>query len=166
MSGEVGHSELRRQFTAALRRRSDTVHAITYVDAQGAIQGLTATAVVSVLEDPPTMLVCIHREARSNASIRRTGRFTISIFSEQQQALAERLAQPGTEKRLHDREISQNVDGVTGAAASLSCVILAAHEHATHTVFVAEVRAVVLGEPGVQGLQYNDGRFCALPHAS
>ncbi len=149
---------LRERFVMAMRRRSDTVHIISYRGGDDAIRGLTATAVVSVSADPPTMLVCIHRDARSHDDITATGEIAINIIATVQQPIAERLAQPGADKTLSPTEVASDGVSLADASASMRCSISAAHVHGTHTVFVADVNTVTVVD-GSSPLQYHNGQF-------
>lgn len=150
--------ELRRLFVAAMRQRSDTVHIISYRGTDDAIRGMTATAVVSVSADPPTMLVCVHQAARTHEEIATAAEFTINIASADHQAIAQRLAQPGADKRLDPAEIGADAS-MADARSSLRCSIIAAHRHGTHTVFVGNVTDVTVGNDMSPTLQYHNGQF-------
>ena len=51
-------------------------------------QGLTVSAITSVSDDPPTVLVCLNRSNRSHAAFLRNGIIRISILGRGHDALA------------------------------------------------------------------------------
>lgn len=68
--------------------------AVTIVASDGVHgkSGLTATAVCSVSDSPPTLLVCINKENSMNTLIESNGYFSINILSKHHQELANRFA--------------------------------------------------------------------------
>src|SRR5882724_7912673 len=59
--------------------------------------GTTASAVTSLSDAPPMLLVCLNRESTTGQAIDRSGFFVVNILAEEQQALAGRFAtrEPG-----------------------------------------------------------------------
>jgi flavin reductase len=56
----------RAEFRDAMARLGAAVNVVT-TDGEGGRAGFTASAVCSVTDDPPTLLVCLNRAASSNA---------------------------------------------------------------------------------------------------
>ncbi|MCD1633631.1 flavin reductase [Martelella mediterranea] len=55
-------------------------------------RGMTATAVCSVTDDPPSLLVCINRKTETGVEISRNGRFCVQLLNDRDHALALRFA--------------------------------------------------------------------------
>ena len=54
--------------------------------------GLTATSAISLSLDPPTMLVCVNRDASAWPVIQRERHYSVNILDSRQQDLADRFA--------------------------------------------------------------------------
>ena len=62
------------QFRSTMRKLAAGVTVIT-TSYQGALHGMTATAICSVSADPPTVLVAVNRTARTRPNIEGAGFF-------------------------------------------------------------------------------------------
>lgn len=107
--------------------------------------GLTATAVASLSDSPPTLLVCVGRSTRAHDAIVTAKAFSVNILTRNQQDLAERFAgREGTQGE--DRFVGMDWTTLaTGspilecALASLDCELLDHHEFTTHSIFIGRV---------------------------
>jgi flavin reductase (DIM6/NTAB) family NADH-FMN oxidoreductase RutF len=68
-------------FRQALSQLAAGVSVVTASDAQGAVYGLTATAVTSLSLDPPLVLVCISRWSRLVAVLEAGAPFSVHFLS-------------------------------------------------------------------------------------
>ncbi len=64
------------------------VSVVTTVDARGTRLGLTCSALCSVSEDPPLLLVCIHNRSSALRAIRTRGQFAVNLLHERARATA------------------------------------------------------------------------------
>ena len=78
-------------FKAAMRHLAGGVSIVT-VAAGEERGGLTATSLVSLSADPPSLLVSVKQNASSMPLMRRSGRFAVSILGDGHSALADRFA--------------------------------------------------------------------------
>ena len=62
----------RQAFRDGMARLAAAVHVVT-TDGPGGRGGFTASAVCSVTDDPPTLLVCVNLHSRQNDLIRANG---------------------------------------------------------------------------------------------
>ncbi|WP_180899785.1 flavin reductase family protein [Martelella soudanensis] len=130
-------------------------------------RGMTATAVCSVTDDPPSLLVCINRKAETGAEITRNGRFCVQLLNDQDHALALRFAGTaglrGAEKFEPGRwkTCSLGMPRLEGARAALSCVVTAKHDVGSHRIFVGEIRDIELSTDG-EALVYVRSAFRSL----
>ncbi len=111
----------------------------------GARTGLTATAVCSLTDAPPTLLVCVNGTASAHPVICRTGRFAVNILAEADLAVAGLFA-GRTDLKGEDRferlACTQAPDGspiLEDALASFDCALEAEHRYGTHSVFIGRV---------------------------
>jgi flavin reductase (DIM6/NTAB) family NADH-FMN oxidoreductase RutF len=128
--------------------------------------GMTVSSFTSVSLEPPTVLVCLSKEAYAHVLVQRSGVFAISILSAGQEALSNRFA--GLDPTITDRfaglELSTAETGsplLSGAIAWLDCVVVNRLETGTHTLFIGEV-VFARSETGRAPLVYYNQRYRAL----
>jgi flavin reductase (DIM6/NTAB) family NADH-FMN oxidoreductase RutF len=151
------------EFRAALGRFATGVTVVTVNTAEGEVHGMTANAFCSVSLRPPLVLVCVDQLAETYLHLRERGQFGVSVLKESQEALSEFFADP---ERNPDsayrlgilyRKLNSGTPVLEDAVSNLDCRVTAAHAAGDHTIFVAEVREVVLGEG--TPLLYFRGRY-------
>ena len=107
--------------------------------------GLTATAVASLSDRPPTVLACINQAAGAHDEIVRTNAFSVNLLSAEQQEIAERFAGKGGlkgEDRFTGstwRTLETGSPILTDALASLDCELVEQHTFSTHSIFIGRV---------------------------
>ncbi|WP_244486629.1 flavin reductase [Aureimonas sp. Leaf324] len=138
---------------------------IVTTDGPGGRAGFAATAVCSVTDDPPTLLVCINRASSAYAPVRRNGRICVNVLAAKHAELsrvfggrtpiAERFAAASW------RETRGGTLELDGALASFDCDISTATQAGTHDVFFCRVLSLRSRSEG-QGLIYFDRTYHAL----
>src|ERR1700730_18921557 len=78
-------------FKLAMRRLAGGVSIISSVGPDGPL-GVTATAVVSLTAEPPSVLCCLNRSLTLETVVKETGRFGVNMLRADHQDLAERFA--------------------------------------------------------------------------
>lgn len=150
-------------FRAALGRFSSGVTVITVETAEGHVHGMTASSFCSVSLRPPLVLVCVDHLAETYLHLRERGRFGVSVLKEEQEGLSEFFADPernpDAARRLgiHYNHMKSGMPIVAETLANLDCEILQAHAAGDHTIFVAEVKEVIVAEGSP--LLYFRGRY-------
>lgn len=153
-------------FKEAMRRLAATVCILTTMH-DGQRWGLTATAVCSLSAAPPSLIVCINRDAEAYPAMKASGRICVNLVSDHQQDTAERfsgmLGHKGEARFEHARwtELPTGVPVLIDAVAALDCRIRDSVPYATHIVLFCEVDAVSLGHRRTP-LLYGDRNFCDL----
>ncbi len=126
------------------------------LDLEGEVHGMTANAFASVSLNPPLILVCVDHSARTHAHMHAKKRFGINILAEGQRAISEYYALPVATHEHAEAEAGARFDRTAhgtpvlhGALAYLECRLQSAQDAGDHTIFIAEVEAVVVrqGEP-------------------
>lgn len=116
---------------------------------------MTANAFSSVSLDPPLVLVCVGRQARTHAHLQAKKRFGVNVLAADQRAISEYYAR-ASETHQHAEEAGARFDRTAhgtpvlhGALAYLECRLHSSQEAGDHTIFIAEVEDVVVkeGEP-------------------
>ena len=151
------------EFRAALGRFASGVTVITVETSEGFIHGMTANAFCSVSLRPPLVLVCIDHLAETYLHLRERGNFGVSVLKQEQEALSEFFADPERNPDgayrlgIRYRKMKSGMPVLENTLANLDCRIVSAYAAGDHTIFVAEVREVLLGEGAP--LLYFRGRY-------
>ncbi|MCQ9156652.1 flavin reductase [Acidomonas methanolica] len=133
--------------------------------------GLTVSAICSVSDTPPTVLVCLNRANRSHAAFLANDAIGISILAPGHEALAGAFASSrldSAERFAHGRWRT----GPTGAplladaVVTFDCRIGATRTSGTHDVLFCTVEAISHPAPDGHGLAWFDRRFHALSRLS
>jgi flavin reductase (DIM6/NTAB) family NADH-FMN oxidoreductase RutF len=129
--------------------------------------GLTATAVCSLTDTPPTVLVCINRRVGAHDAIIENGLFSINALAAGQDDVAVMFSgQPGVkgESRFSAGRWSEGRTGVpilAGAVCTLECRLADIKPASTHTIVFGEIVAGTAHDE-VTPLVYLRGNYLAL----
>ena len=155
-------------FRQAWGKFATGVSVVTTVQEDGSVHGMTANGISSVSLDPPLVLVCVGHTAASYPLIREAKRFAINIMNEDQRPLAEYYARPSDQKTgeldVSFTHTERGVATVDGSLAHMDCRVVSEHEAGDHTIFIAEVEEIEIGDG--KPLLYYEGRFRSLANGS
>jgi flavin reductase (DIM6/NTAB) family NADH-FMN oxidoreductase RutF len=110
--------------------------------------GLTVTSAVSLAVDPPTMIVCINRDASAWPVIRRYGHYCVNVLAHDQQHIADRFAGKGGAKgtaryEMADwRRLFTGALALEGALASIDCEVEEFVDRHSHSIVIGAVRGI------------------------
>lgn len=152
-----------RVFKQAMRQLAAAVTVVSTLR-DGNPVGLLATAVCSVSIEPPTLLACINRSARSFAAIESSGYFCINVLEETQQASARAfLSLEGSDRftLFEWSTLATGAPAIKGAIATFDCVIDQAIPAETHMILIGRVVAVRAAADAAP-LVYFDGNYRGL----
>jgi flavin reductase len=157
MAGETRVIE-QKTFREAMARLGASVNIIT-TDGPGGRRGFTASAVCSVTDKPPTLLVCLNRNSDSNQALKDNKVVCVNTLTSDQQHLSPIFA--GMTEHDYDGRfaatnwttLSTGAPVMLDAGVSFDCRIVQITEVGTHSVFFCEVEAVHLG-PQPEALIY------------
>ncbi|MDB5414644.1 MAG: rutF [Rubritepida sp.] len=141
----------RKEFRDAMARLCAAVNIIT-TDGPAGRAGFTASAMCSVTDSPPTLLVCMNRGVSSCEAFRTNGVLCVNTLSADQQDLSGIFAGfTGIEgpARFESGEWSTLATGapaLKGAMVTFDGRITDMVEKGTHLVVFAEIEAIRLGE--------------------
>jgi len=154
----------REQYRDAMARLGAAVNVVA-TDGPGGRRGFTASAVCSVTDSPPTLLVCCNRAHDTHEALTRNGVLSVNTLAGSQTALSDVFAGVGGHA---DRFIVGEWDVaetgapmLRGAAVAFDCRIVHVRDVGTHSVFFAEVDAARLGDAN-EGLMYFARSYHAL----
>ncbi len=128
--------------------------------------GLTVTSAVSLSIDPPTMIICVNRNASALPVIAERRHFCVNVLSAEHEPVADRFAGRGGVKgvdRYDEADWRPQATGalaLQGAIATIDCEVEEMIERHSHVIVIGAVRAVATrpGEP----LVYSRGRYHRL----
>jgi 3-hydroxy-9,10-secoandrosta-1,3,5(10)-triene-9,17-dione monooxygenase reductase component len=128
--------------------------------------GLTATSAVSLSVAPPTMIVCVNREASALPVIKLRRHFCINVLAARHRAVADRFAGRGGIKgaaryaEANWRTLATGALALEDALAAIDCEAEEFIERHSHLIIIGAVRALEVrsGRP----LIYSQGQCGAL----
>ncbi len=146
-------------FRHVLAHFASGVTIVTTSDSERRPTGLTASAFCSVSLDPPLILICVDHKSQSYPHLRDSGRFAINILHQEHEQLSRRFASSRLDKfdGVPFKLGTLGVPLIDAALAYLECQTVNAHVEGDHTIFVARVEAVGVGEG--DPLLYFRGRY-------
>jgi flavin reductase len=149
----------KQSYREAMSRLGAAVNIITSTGEDGDC-GFTASAVCSVTDDPPTLLVCMNRIAKLNTAFKENGILCVNVLAPEHQELSPVFASVG-EIPMADRfalatwlRLATGAPALETAAASFDCAIDQITEVGTHSVFFCSVKAIRMGA-NAAGLIYH-----------
>lgn len=137
------------QFREAMSQMGAAVHIITTQGAAGKA-GFTATAVASVSDTPPTVLVCLNRKSQITPVMRENKVFCVNTLASHDEELANVFA-GRTGQFMADRfnagdwtTLETGAPALKHAIAAIDCRVLEMKSVATHDIYFGEVAAIRL----------------------
>lgn len=151
----------RSDYRDAMARLGAAVSVVT-TDGPGGQAGFTASAVCSVTDDPPTLLVCLNRSASVYPVFEANGVLCVNVLAAGQQALSNLFGgKTPMPERFAAARWSLLVTGapvLEGATVSFDCRVSRRTEVGSHDVLFCEAVAI-RGSDKAQGLVYFDRRY-------
>jgi flavin reductase len=138
------------RFREAMSRLGAAVNIITTTGPEGDA-GFTASSVTSVTDCPPTLLVCINRNASQHDSIKAAGILCVNVLTPEHENLSPVFAGAGNLPMAERfalaqwRRLATGAPVLESAAASFDCKIDQIVEVGTHSVVFCAVQAIHLG---------------------
>lgn len=129
--------------------------------------GFTATSVISLSVDTPTLLVSINRSSASWALVQSSSRFAVNILSSAHSEIAEifagRRGLTGSDRYVDPRwqQSADNVPSLDDALAVIECDLEEAIPRYSHALLIGRVRKVTCGGQK-QPLVYWQGNYNQL----
>ncbi len=154
------------EFREAMARLGAAVHVVTTAGLAGT-SGFTATAVCSVSDAPPTLLVCLNRRSNSAPVLAQNGVFCINTLPASEEKLADLFAgRSGVhlEERFTQGQWMMLKTGspvLASAVIAFDCRTIETRAVGSHNVVFGAVEAVRLGPPGPT-LVYHDRAYKPL----
>jgi flavin reductase len=141
----------KQDFRDAMARLGAAVNIVT-TDGPAGLGGLTVSAVCSVSDDPPTLLVCLNRGSPQNRLFKDTGVLCVNTLAAGQEGLSGRFAGRSADADMVERfshaswgMLETGAPTLDGATVAFDCRIVEVVERGTHSVLFCEVDAVRQG---------------------
>ena len=139
------------------------VTVITTKDKDGAPQGLTANAFMSLSLDPPLAIVSVDKKATCYGCFEVGNGYAVNFLAEDQEEISKRFATKGVDKFV-DLKWQAGSNGaalIDGALGSVECKITQCHDGGDHTIVVGEILNVAAN--GDRPLLFFKGKYQRLP---
>jgi flavin reductase len=158
-----------QSYRDAMARLGAAVSVVT-TDGPAGRSGFTASAVCSVTDEPPTLLVCLNRASGLAPVFKANGVLCVNVLSAAHQALSVLFGSKvvgETDARFEVAKWSVLGTGapvLEGAVVSFDCRIVQNTDVGTHTVYFCEVEGLQSGSIH-EGLIYFGRAYHRIGHA-
>lgn len=150
------------EFRNAMARVCAPVNVVT-TDGVAGRGGFTATAMCSVTDQPPTVLVCMNNKSAQVDLFKNNGHFCVNVLPSEHKDLATRFAGgiPNMDERFASAEWEQSASGLPmlrDAIVSFGCQIVDIHRVGTHNIMIGQVLEI-RQRPDGSALLYFDRHY-------
>ena len=132
-------------FRNAMSSLTTAVNVVTTEGTSG-LHGFTASAVCSVTDTPPTLLVCMNQTSRSHAHFIENKILSVNVLGAQHEqisnAFASKLSSEERFKQGSWTELATGAPILEDALVSFDCEIEQVQEVGTHSIFMCRVVAI------------------------
>lgn len=131
-------------FRATMRHTASGVVVISTVDS-GEMFGFTANSFTSLSLTPPSVLFCLSNSSRSLSALHQSGKFGVSILSEEQENISKNFATLGIDKFANIDYLIGSESGcplIKKAICWLECSVKHEYDGGDHRIIVGLVEAV------------------------
>jgi flavin reductase (DIM6/NTAB) family NADH-FMN oxidoreductase RutF/DNA-binding IclR family transcriptional regulator len=149
----------KRQLRNVLGAFTTGVTIVTTRTADGKAHGVTANSFSSVSLEPPLVLWCQALTSKSHSSFNESDNFVVNILADDQIHVSNHFAK-SQENKFVSIDYHEGLGGapvISGSAAHLECVKVAAYPAGDHVVFIGRVERV--GHSGRRPLAFGGGRY-------
>ena len=152
-------------FREGMRRLPACVNVITTIN-DGEPAGCTATAVCSLSDDPPSLVVCLNEQSETGKAVLRAGKFCVNICAPNDLDVSRRFAVSGiSSEKFKVGNWEQTPSGLlrlTSAVAAFDCTLSESMKFGTHYVIVGTIKHIVLDGDETNALLYANGDYGAF----
>ena len=134
------------------------VNVIT-TDGPAGLAGFTASAVCSITDQPPTILVCMNRSSFAHGHFVENRVLCVNVLSAAQEAHSLLFSNRNVTMEQRFSSVPWSVlktgaPALDGALVNFDAEIVQMHEVGTHSIFYAELRRLRLRKDEITGLAY------------
>jgi flavin reductase (DIM6/NTAB) family NADH-FMN oxidoreductase RutF len=159
--------QLGRAMKAGMRHLASGVAIAATRDAEGMAHAMTVTSVTSLTDQPPSLLVCLHRNSSMFKALAGTEFFSINLLRQDQAEISERCAfTPEDEDRFCVGEWREHgeyhIPYLDDALTCFLCRVSQKIDYGTHSIVIGDIVAVLAPGDGAQPLIYCRGEYRGL----
>ena len=155
---------IKDQYREGMARLGAAVNLVT-TDGPAGRAGFTASAVCSVTDSPPTLLVCLNRSASVYETFKRNRTLCVNTLAQGQEALSQQFGgkTPMAERfaAADWRTLETGAPVLSGAVVAFDCRVTDIFESGTHDVMFCQVVALDV-DSSRGGLVYFGRRYHGL----
>ena len=143
-------------FLEAMRKMTSTVSVVASKK-DDTRYAMTATSVVSLTLEPPSMLICINKNASIHSILSEKAKLSINILSTDQKEFSELCSNKSRENdrfKGDDWSYQDDIPYATNSVSSLFCECKRVIDYETHSIFMCKIISLI----------NNDSRDCLLYH--
>jgi flavin reductase len=159
--GDSPQDQRKQEYRDAMARLGAAVNIVT-TDGPGGLAGFAATAVCSVTDDPPTLLVCLNRASSAYPAVTANQVLCVNTLSHSHEGLSRRFGGKTPVKERFEGAswsvLETGAPALDDALISLDCKVRTISDGGTHDILICEVLAIKENEGG-QALIYFDRRY-------
>ena len=150
----------KEQFLTAMRSLAASVSVISARDAIGKTYAMTASSVTSLSIDPPSILVCVNKEASIHDALVEDVLLCINILQKNQQEIANLCSSKDSESQRFENDIwdLRETPFLKDAQANIFCKIDQTVPYHSHTIVLAKALKAESKEE-FNTLMYGDGGY-------
>ncbi|WP_075187402.1 flavin reductase family protein [Teredinibacter haidensis] len=161
------HTSTSSSMLDGMRRLVSGVCVITANNGDGERSAMTASSVTSVSAEPPSLLVCVNRQARLDQAMIESGAFCVNVLGPKHEQISTICATPEkgcTRFELGDWALDEEtgLSFLADAQAVFFCRKQATHAYGTHNIFIGDVLRTRVTEGEVKSLAYLNGSYRML----
>lgn len=135
-------------FRAAMGKMVNSVAAVATM--QDSIPfGIIATAVASLSDNPPSLLVCVNKSSSIYQPITTTKKFSVNFLSTAQEDIVTQFGAKEGAARFHPDKWASSRGGqpmLKGAVVSFDCELASEFEGHTHAIFSSLIKRITMSE--------------------
>lgn len=151
-----------RAFRDAMGRFVTGVAVATTIGADGVPLGVTINSFTSVSLDPPLVLFCLERRARSLPAFLDAGCFAVNLLAADQRSLSVRFARDAADwKGVAHSSWMTGAPVLDGVVAACDCVLETTFDGGDHLILVGRVHRIDAA-PDREPLVYHRGRYARV----
>lgn len=168
MSADVTVPASSEAFKQGMRALAGSVCVVAANGPDGKPVGLTATAVTSLSADPPSLIVCVNRNAGIASALGVGAQFSVSLLAHGQEEVAQAFGGQKTAKGVARFAFGdwvrseRDVPLLMGANVSFECEVAMVTDWATHHIVIGLIRDARFAAAQTAALVYHQGRYSSI----
>lgn len=156
--------DLAQALRQGMRNLASGVCVITAQTDDGERVAMTASSVTSVSDNPPSLLVCINKQARIDQAMANTDGFAVNVLSKEQEHVSNICAAPSEgDSRFQSGNWVQDEKSelyhLHDALTVFFCRKTQVVPYGTHNIYIGNIEKVLLGDTSSELLVYANGTY-------